>query len=141
MTLKFGLIGQTWNAFLGTWSNFIFVRNLFFQFASISDFLKYKTNADYFSFLEKNLETPVINSEWDFNCASKNQKTMKCWTPDQTNDCTGCYLPKQMTSSHTYRVSHCKVGKVNWLWWGCRFDFLLVLEVLCIAEKPHFLPI
>ena len=45
------------------------------------------------------------------------------------------------SSLSLYRVSHCKVDKVNWLWWGCRFDFLLVLEVLCIAEKPHFLPL
>ena len=28
--------------------------------------------------------------------------------------------------SNIYRVSHCKVGKVNWLWWGCKFHFLLV---------------
>ena len=38
------------------------------------------------------------------------------------------------------RVSYCKVDKVNWLWWGCRFDFLVVLEVLCSAEKPYILP-
>ena len=25
-----------------------------------------------------------------------------------------------------YRVSHSKVDKVNWLWWGCMFEFFLV---------------
>ena len=40
-----------------------------------------------------------------------------------------------------YRVSHLKLCKVILLWWVYTFDFLLVLEVLCIAEKPHFLPL
>ena len=43
-------------------------------------------------------------------------------------------------ASSSYRVSRCKVGKVNWLV-RCRFDVLLVLKVICIAEKPHFLPL
>ena len=42
---------------------------------------------------------------------------------------------------YTYRVSHSKVCKVNWLWWGCTFDFFLVWEVLSVSEKHYILPI
>ena len=40
-----------------------------------------------------------------------------------------------------YRVSHSKLCKVNWLWWGCTIDFFLLREVLCIPEKLYILPI
>ena len=43
--------------------------------------------------------------------------------------------------SSYYRVSHSKVYKVNWLWWGCTFDLFLVWKVLCVPEKPYILPI
>ena len=48
---------------------------------------------------------------------------------------------KILKGSTGYLLSHSKVGKVNCLWWGCKFDFILVLEVLCVAEKPYILPI
>ena len=39
-----------------------------------------------------------------------------------------------------YRVSHSKEGKVNLLWWGDRFWFLLIFWVLRVHEIGSFMP-
>ena len=39
-----------------------------------------------------------------------------------------------------YRVSHSKMWKVILLWWGYRFKFLLIQEVLYVSVKSPFLP-
>ena len=38
-----------------------------------------------------------------------------------------------------YRVSHGKVKKVIWIWWGYSFWFLLIFWALCVHEKGTFM--
>ena len=40
----------------------------------------------------------------------------------------------------SYRVSHGKVNKVIWLFWGYSFWFLLIFWVLQVHEKGTFMP-
>ena len=43
-------------------------------------------------------------------------------------------------NSLTYRVSHSKVSKVILLWWGYRFQFLLILWILWVHGIGAFMP-
>ena len=42
-----------------------------------------------------------------------------------------------MLSTTVYRVSHSKVDKVDWLWWGCMFEVFLVCP-MCSWEVLYF---
>ena len=41
---------------------------------------------------------------------------------------------------YSYRVSHSKVNKVILLWWGYRFQLLLIFWILCVHEIGTFMP-
>ena len=52
----------------------------------------------------------------------------------------GFYLySRNLCKKSTYRVSHGKVNKVNWLCWGHRFCFLLIFWILHVHEIVPFM--